>query len=81
VVLTSDQFQYLMGEAAATVEACRKKYDFSGGGVIENEWVVQLDRGRFVIHDKSRGKNLVFSSLEHGDVQEAVDTIVRALNK
>jgi hypothetical protein len=81
VTLTSEQFEYLMGEATATIEACRKKYDFTSGLVLENEWIVQLDGGRFVIHDKARNKNLRYSSLDQGDVQEAVDTIVRALNK
>lgn len=80
-MLTSDQFEYLMGEAKATIEACRKKYDFSGGLIVENEWSVRLDGGRFVIHDKSRTKTLLFSSLDERVVHDAVETIVRALNK
>jgi hypothetical protein len=80
-MLTSEQLTYLMGEANATLEACSKKYDFGGGGVIENEWVVRLDRGRFVIHDKARNKNLLFSSLEEREVHETVEAIVRAFNK
>lgn len=79
-MLTSEQFEYLMGEARATMEACKKKYDFTGGGVIENEWIVRLDRGRFVIHDKSRNQNLQFSSLDQREVDETVASIVRSLN-
>src|SRR5262249_35809291 len=57
LTLPSDQFEYLMGEAHATIEACRTKYDFTGGLIIENEWIVQLDGGRFVIHDRARNRN------------------------
>jgi hypothetical protein len=80
-MLTSEQFEYLMTEAKATIEASRGRYDFSGGLVLENEWKVQLDGGRFVIYDKSRNKNLRFSSLEERVVHDAVETIVRALSK
>jgi hypothetical protein len=81
LTLPSDQFEYLMGEARATIEACRKKYDFTGGLVIENEWLVQLDGGRFVIHDRARNRNLRFSSLDEREVHDAVETIARALSK
>jgi hypothetical protein len=80
-MLASDQFEYLMQEAQATIEACRKKYDFGGGLVIENEWAVALDGGRFVIRDKARNMNLRFSSLDQAVVQEALDTIIRAFHK
>jgi hypothetical protein len=80
-MLTSEQFEYLMSEARATIEACRSKYDFTGGLVLENEWIVRLDGGRFVIHDKARNRNLRFSSLEEGDVHGAIETIARALSK
>jgi hypothetical protein len=81
LTLPSDQFEYLMGEAHATIDASRKKYDFTGGLIIENEWSVQLDGGRFVIHDRSRNRNLRFSSLNEREVQEAIETIARALSK
>jgi len=79
--MTSDQFQYLMGQAEKTLDACRKKYDVRTGLVLENEWVVGLDRGRYVIRDKSRNVNLDYSSLSSEDIQTAIDTIVRAFNK
>lgn len=79
--MTTDQLQYLMSEAEKTLDACRKKYDVRTGLVIENEWSVTLDRGRFVIRDRSRNLNLDYSSLASEDVQAAVDTIVRTLNK
>jgi len=81
VTLTSDELTYLMDEAKATIAEAGRRYGSTGGLVIENEWIVTLDRGRYVIKDKSRNKILRYSSLEHGDVQQAVDTIVRAFNK
>jgi hypothetical protein len=82
VTLTSDELTYLMEEAKATIAECGKRYGSSSGGLIlENEWIVTLDRGRYVIKDKSRNKILRYSSLEHADVQAAIETIVRALNK
>jgi len=81
LTLQSDQFEYLMGEARETIEASRKKYDFTGGLIIENEWSVQLDGGRFVIHDGSRKRNLRFSSLNEREVHDAIETIARALSK
>jgi len=81
VALNSDDFTYLMDEAKATIALVGKKYGSEGGIVIENEWTVTLDRGRYVIKDKARNKILRYSSLEHGDVQEVLDTIVKALNR
>ncbi len=82
MALTSDELSYLLEEAKATIAECGKRYGSSSGGLIlENEWTVTLDRGRYVIKDKARNKILRYSSLEHSDVQEAVDTIVKAYNR
>lgn len=81
MAMTSDQLQYLMAQAEKTFDACRKKYDFRNGLVIENEWAVALDRGRYVIRDKSRNLNLDYSSLDSEDVQAAIDAMVRTYNK
>ncbi len=83
MTLTSEELTYLMDEAKATIAQAGARYGStsSGGLVIENEWTVTLDRGRYVIKDKSRNKILRYSSLEHGDVQSAVETIARAFAK
>ncbi|MGH9369058.1 MAG: hypothetical protein ACRD3M_15455 [Thermoanaerobaculia bacterium] len=82
MTLASDELSYLMDEAKATIAEAGKRYGGSSGGLIlENEWTVTLDRGRYVIKDKSRNKILRYSSLEHADVQSAIDTIVRAFSK
>lgn len=81
MALTSNQFEYLMKQAERTLEASRKKYDVQTGLVLENEWAVGLDRGRYVIRDKARNVNLDYSSLSSEDVQDAIDTIVKAFNK
>jgi hypothetical protein len=81
VTLTSEELTYLMDEAKATIAEAGRRYGSTGGIVIENEWISTLDRGRYVIKDKSRNKILRYSSLEHDDVQGAIDTIVKALNQ
>jgi hypothetical protein len=81
VVLSNDELKYLLDEAKATVAACEKKYDFTGGLVIENEWEAKLDRGRWAIWDKSRRRYLRFSSLEEADVHAAIETIARTLSR
>ena len=83
MTLTSEELTYLMDEAKATIAKVGTRYGSgsSGGLVLENEWTVTLDRGRYVIRDKSRDKILRYSSLEHSDVQAALDTIVKAFNK
>ncbi len=82
MTLTSEDLTYLMDEAKATIAEVGKRYgDSSGGLILEAEWTVTLDRGRYVIKDKARNKVLRYSSLEHGDVQTAVDTIVKAFNR
>ena len=81
MALTSDKLQYLMEQAEKTLDASRKKYDFRNGLVIENEWSVTLDRGRYVIRDKSRNLNLDYSSLASEDIQTAIDTIVKTFNR
>jgi hypothetical protein len=82
VTLASDELTYLMEEAKATIAQVGKRYgDSSGGLILENEWTAALDGGRWVIKDKARNKVLRYSSLEHGDVQSAIDTIVKAFNR
>lgn len=81
VVLSNDDLKYLLDEAKATLAGCEKKYDFSGGLVIENEWEAKLDRGRWAIWDKSRRRYLRFSSLEEADVTSAIETIARTLSR
>jgi hypothetical protein len=81
VVLSNDELKYLLDEAKATLAACEKKYNFTGGLVIENEWEARLDRGRFAIWDKSRRRFLRYSSLEQADVQSAIETIARTLSR
>jgi hypothetical protein len=83
VTLTSEELTYLMEEAKATIAEAGARYGSgsSGGLVLENEWTVTLDRGRYVIKDKSRNKILRYSSLDHGVVQSALDTVVRAFSK
>jgi len=81
VTLTSEELAYLMDEAKATIAEAGRRYGSTGGLVIENEWIATLDRGRYVIKDKSRNKILRYSSLEHADVQGAIDTIVKAFNQ
>ena len=80
-VLSNDDLKYLLEEAKATVAACEKKYDFTGGLVIENEWEARLDRGRWTIWDKSRRRFLRYSSLEEADVHTAIETIARTLSR
>jgi hypothetical protein len=81
VVLSNDDLKYLLDEAKATLAACEKKYDFTGGLVIENEWEAKLDRGRWAIWDKSRRRYLRFSSLEEADVHATIETIARTLSR
>ncbi len=81
MTLTSEELTYLMDEAKATIAEAGRRYGSTGGIVIENEWISTLDRGRYVIKDKSRNKILRYSSLENDDVQGAIDTIVKALNQ
>lgn len=80
-VLSNDDLKYLLEEAKATLGACEKKYDFTGGLVIENEWEARLDRGRWAIWDKSRRRFLRYSSLEEADVHTAIETIARTLSR
>jgi hypothetical protein len=83
VTLTSEELTYLMDEAKATIAKVGTRYGSgsSGGLVLENEWTVTLDRGRYVIRDKSRDKILRYSSLDHTQVQSALETIVKAFSK
>jgi len=83
VTLTSDELTYLMEEAQATIAQAGARYGSgaSGGLVLENEWSVVLDQGRYVIKDKSRNKILRYSSLDHAAVQSAVDAVVRAFHR
>jgi hypothetical protein len=81
VVLSNDELKYLLEEANATMTACEKKYDFSGGLVIENEWEPRLDRGRWVIWDKSRRRFLRYSSLDEADVRTAIESVARTLSR
>ncbi len=83
MTLTSEELTYLMDEARETIAKAGTHYGSgaSGGLVLENEWTVTLDRGRYVIKDKSRDKILRYSSLDHGVVQSALDTVIRAFSK
>lgn len=80
-VISNDDLKYLMDEAKATLAACEKKYDFSGGLVIEREWQAKLDRGRWGIWDNSRRRYLRYTSLEEGDVHSAIETIARMFSR
>ena len=81
VVLSNEELKYLLDEAKETLEACKKKYDFSGGLVVEREWEAKLDRGRWGIWDKSRRRWLRYSSLEEADVHSVIETIARTVRE